>query len=113
MMRSLAVKQILAFLVVGLAVAGLVAIFAGQFTANEFGNFIFNQNQENLASRLSDYYRQHGSWEGVAEALPNVFDPHQGGDPSIQLVDLTGHVIAGRPVFPPGQPVSATDLAQG
>jgi len=112
-MKSLAVKLILAFLGLGLAVAGLVAIFAGQFTANAFGDFIFNQNQENLASRLSDYYRQHGSWEGVDDALPNMFDPRQGGDPNIQLVDMTGHVIAGRPVFPPGQPVSATDLAQG
>jgi signal transduction histidine kinase len=112
-MRSLTVKLILAFLGLGLAVSGLVALFAGQFTANEFGNFIFNQNQDNLVSRLADYYRLHGSWEGVGQAMDNVFDPRQGGDPAIQLVDLTGHVLAGRPTFPQGSVVSANDLAHG
>lgn len=111
--RSLAVKLILAFLGVGLAVSGLVAVFAGQFTANAFGAYIFNQNQENLASRLADYYRLHGDWEGVGEAMHNLFDPQQGGDPALQLVDGTGHILAGRPAFPPGQVVSANDLARG
>ncbi len=111
--RSLAVKLSLSFLGVGLAVAGLVAIFAGQFPAHQFGNFLFNQNQETLAARLCDYYNTHGSWQNVDDALPNIFDPRQGGDPDIQLVDTSGHVVAGRPTFPPQQTIPANDLAQG
>lgn len=112
-MRSLTVKLILAFLGLGLAVSGLVALFAGQFTANAFGSFLFSQNQANIAARLADYYQTNGSWDGVDQNMHSVFDPREGGDPAIQLVDTTGHILAGRPAFPYGQVVSANDLAAG
>ena len=112
-MRSLAVKLIVAFVVVGLTVAALVAIFAGQITANEFGDFLFNQNQQAIADQLGEYYRAHGSWEAVNETLPEIFDPRQGGDPDIILADATGRVVAGRPPFGPDRPLSQTELAQG
>ena len=112
-MRSLAVKLILAFLIVGLTVAALVAVFAGQITANEFGDFLFTQNQEAIAARLGEYYRAHGSWVGVKEALPELFDPRQGGTPDIILTDATGRVVAGGLPFGPNWSLPPAELAKG
>jgi signal transduction histidine kinase len=112
-MRPLAIKLIVAFVVVGLTVAALVAIFAGQITASEFGDFLFNLNQESITDQLGQYYQAHSSWEGVEEALPEIFDPRHGGDPDILLVDADGRVVAGRPPFGPDQTLSQTELAQG
>jgi methyl-accepting chemotaxis protein len=111
MRRSLAVKLILAFLVVGLTVAALVAVFAGQIAANEVGDLLFALNQETIASRLSEYYLAHSSWEGVDEASPDIFDPRRGGIPDLVLVDASGRVVAGRP--PLGLALSQTELTKG
>lgn len=112
-MRSLALKLILAFLMVGLTVAALVAVFAGQATANAFGDFLFNQNKAAIVARLSEYYRAHGNWHGVHEALPDVFNPLQGGDPDLSLADANGWVAAGRPPFNRAQPLPASEIEQG
>jgi signal transduction histidine kinase len=113
MRSSLAVKLILAFLGVGLTVAALVAVFAGEVTANEFGALLFAQNQEVIAAKLGDYYLAHGSWVGVNTALPEVFDPRRGGDPDLMLVNLTGQVVAGRPPFGSNAAITAEDLEHG
>lgn len=112
-MRSLALKLSLAFLMVGLTVAALVAVFAGEATINAFGDFLFSQNQETIVAQLSDYYGVQGSWAGVVEALPQVFDPRAGGDPDIRLVDSNGRVVAGRPVFDRTAPLTQAEIDQG
>lgn len=112
-MRSLALKLSLAFLMVGLTVAALVAVFAGEATVNAFGDFLFSQNQETIVAQLSDYYRAHSNWAGVYTALPDVFDPRQGGDPDIRLVDVMGRVVAGRPGFDRTAPLTEAEIAQG
>jgi signal transduction histidine kinase len=112
-MRSLALKLSLAFLMVGLTVAALVAVFAGEATLNAFGDFLFSQNREAIVAQLSNYYGVHGRWAGVREALPEVFDPRAGGDPDIRLVDVTGRVVAGRPGFDGTAPLTQAEIAQG
>ncbi len=113
MRSSLAVKLILSFLVVGLTVAALVAVYAGEATANEFGAFLFVQNQDAIAAKLGEYYQTHGSWEKVTEALPEIFDPRHGGYPDLMLVDADGKVVAGRPPFGPTNDITPTELADG
>lgn len=112
-MRSLALKLSLAFLMVGLTVAALVAVFAGEATLNAFGDFLFSQNKDAIVAQLSNYYRVHQSWAEVYLALPEVFDPRQGGDPDIRLVDAAGRVVVGRPGFDRTAPLTRAEIDQG
>jgi signal transduction histidine kinase len=112
-MRSLATKLILGFLIIGLSVSALVAVLAGQVTANEFGDFLFNQNQQALEAQLTDYYKTQGGWTDVDQALASLFDPEHGGDPRILLADVSGQVVAGRSPFGDPQTLTNAELAQG
>ncbi|HZD58569.1 MAG TPA: hypothetical protein VE136_17685, partial [Anaerolineales bacterium] len=79
MMHSLSSKLTLAFLLVGLTGAVLVAVFVRQRTRREFDQFISNQIQEALVSNLTAYYQRHGDWSGInsvflqgqGESFPN------------------------------------------
>lgn len=66
-MRSLAVKLTLAFLLVGLTGAGLVAVVLRHQTQAAFDQFILTRDQEVLVDNLVTYYRTYGSWDGFAE----------------------------------------------
>ncbi|MFW6097152.1 MAG: sensor histidine kinase [Chloroflexota bacterium] len=68
-MRSLTFKLIIAFLVVSLVGTVLLALVVRRMTESEFGSYVVAQEQEALAGRLADYYRQQGSWEGVTPLL--------------------------------------------
>jgi signal transduction histidine kinase len=65
-MRSLAFKLTLAFLIVGLAGAILVAVLVRQSTRVAFADFVLDQEQEALASGLEEFYQTYGTWEGLA-----------------------------------------------
>ena len=64
-MRSLTLKLTLAFLVVGLTGAFLVAAFVGRRTETAFDTFLVDRNQEIVLSLYADYYIEHGGWDGV------------------------------------------------
>ena len=66
-MRSLAVKLTLAFLLIGLTGAGLVAVVLRHQTQAAFDQFILTRDQQSLVENLVAYYRTYGSWEGFAE----------------------------------------------
>ncbi len=68
-MRSLAVKLTLAFLLVGLTVAGLVALFVGQATQRQFDQFVLDNYQVALLQELSRYYEAQGSWQDLAGVI--------------------------------------------
>jgi two-component system sensor histidine kinase BaeS len=72
MIRSLAVKLTLAFLLVGLTGSILVTVIVQQRTRTEFNNFIMNREQQNLAENLIYFYQVNGSWAGVADALTRI-----------------------------------------
>jgi two-component system sensor histidine kinase BaeS len=65
-MRSLAVKLTLAFLLVGLTGAGLVAVVLRHQTQVAFDQFILTRDQETLVENLVSYYQTYGSWDGFA-----------------------------------------------
>jgi signal transduction histidine kinase len=64
-MRSLAVKLTVAFLVVGLTGAMLVALLVRRYTQREFDRLILDQNQQALVTYLTRYYQINGNWQGV------------------------------------------------
>ena len=69
-MRTLAFKLTLAFLIVSLTGAILVAVLVHQSTRDAFDRFILDQGQTAMVSFLEEYYQAHNSWEGLAEYLP-------------------------------------------
>jgi signal transduction histidine kinase len=68
-MKSLTVKLTLAFLLVGLTGAVLVAAFLRYRLRRDFDRLILDQNQQALVSILTRYYRLNGSWTGVDGAF--------------------------------------------
>jgi two-component system sensor histidine kinase BaeS len=66
-MRSLAVKLTLAFLLVGLTGAGLVAGVLRYRTQAAFDQFILTREQQSLVDTLVAYYRTYGSWDGFTD----------------------------------------------
>lgn len=122
-MHSLALKLTLAFLVVSLSGIGVVAIFAGRATADEFGHFVVNQNRETLAAQLEDYYRTYRTWEGVdtlaspggnggaGMGMGPMHAQMMGG--GFAVADASGRVVAAGVGHRQGERLSAADLAQG
>jgi two-component system sensor histidine kinase BaeS len=109
-MRSLTVKLTLAFLVVGLTGAILVAVLVGIRTRSEFNRFLSEHDQAALVTALGGYYTDHGSWQGVGEMLAHT-PPLDFYSRRSVLVDANGRVILGNPNYPVGQsaPPSAVD----
>ena len=68
-MRSLAVKLTLAFLVVGLTGAILVAVFVRYRTQAAFDQFFIDRAQETMVENLQSYYQANGSWQGIEQAV--------------------------------------------
>ena len=73
-MRTLALKLTLAFLLVGLTGAMLVAVITRQHTRSAFDQFLLGREQEALAENLVLYYQANSSWEGVAGRLSALVD---------------------------------------
>jgi two-component system, OmpR family, sensor histidine kinase BaeS len=71
-MRTIAGKLTLAFLLVGLTGAVLVAIIVRQSTRAAFDQFLLNREQQTLVSFLYQYYQVNGDWEGVGTSLVGI-----------------------------------------
>ena len=69
MMRSLAFKLTLAFLLVGITGAALVAVLVGYRTRSEFDRFVNNRDETLLVEFLEGYYVENGGWEGVGRTF--------------------------------------------
>lgn len=65
MNRSLGLKLLFAFVVVGLASTVVLAVLAARATRGEFAQFMFSLRQGGLADELTAYYEQHQTWEGL------------------------------------------------
>jgi len=64
-MRSLAFKLSLAFLLVGLIGAILMAFFTWQNTQRRFDQFVADRDRFSSENMLAQYYQANGSWDGV------------------------------------------------
>ena len=59
--RSLTLKLTLAFLLVGLTGAILIAVFVGRRTQDEFVRFIVDQRRTDVVGVLQQYYQERGT----------------------------------------------------
>jgi len=134
-MRSLSIKLVMAFLVVSLVGTLLVGVYVATMTTNRFGEFVMNQYLEQLATRLGEYYRAQGGWQGVAEAVPITPPTTDGGGRpppdgpkdqpgqipgaagerpgSIALVDQHGQVLIAGLGYRVGEQVPPDDIEAG
>ncbi len=104
-LNSLVIKLTLAFLLVGLIGAFLVALFVNQHTQSQFNQLILDQNQQNLVNNLTTYYQTNNSWEGVETVFRPSFDnlppnPETSGPLDVRrtqftLVSADGELIFG------------------
>jgi two-component system sensor histidine kinase BaeS len=114
MMRSITLKLIAAFLAIGLVSILVVVLVARWNTSQEFEKFVSSRNETEFVTRLTDYYRTNGSWDGVSEAIT------QGGhgipnsplkDIKFILADEKGIILVGKPPdLKPGDPAPPKDL---
>jgi two-component system sensor histidine kinase BaeS len=122
-LNSLVVKLTLAFLLVGLIGAFLVALFVNQHTQNQFNQLILDQNQQNLINNLIAYYQTNNSWEGVETVFRPSFvnpppNPETSGPLDVRrnqftLVNTDGTVIFGNFRGSSGDKISASNFERG
>lgn len=94
MMRSLAVKFTLAFLLVGLTGAVLVAVLVGVRTRTAFDQFVTEQSESTLADFLETFYAQRQSWDELERFIENRrFDVPR----DVTVVDLNGRIQFSNP----------------
>ncbi len=102
-MRSLSFKLTLAFLVVGIAGAALVALLVGIRTRVEFNSFVDSQSHVDMTSALADYYEENGSWDNLYEFIrrDSAFRFH---DARLIVLDNNNVVLYGLGPEQDGQP---------
>lgn len=118
-MNSIVTRLTLAFLLVGLAGALLVALLVRQATRTELGVLVQNQNKEALIAALSEYYQDNGGWAGLSPELLRRYAPgaQPGGAPSeghrglFQVADRQGRLLIGVDPDRQGQTANRRDLA--
>jgi signal transduction histidine kinase len=125
---GLVAKVLLAFGLVVLAALLAFSFLANQTAAREVRGFMFRGGMTDnalLAEVLADYFRVHGSWEGVGPLLsdPTPWHRMMGGMgpqppgmtggmlPDVSLSDTEGRVIAG--AQPRGRVMPSSDLSVG
>jgi len=121
-MRSLSVKLTLAFLLVGLIGAVLVAFLIRRTTRREFDRLVVDQNQQALVDSLTRHYLTTGSWDGVetafrpGERIPLTEHQETPWDSRRNLfviADSDGRVVFGGSPRYTGQQLSSANLKKG
>lgn len=94
-MRSLTLKLTLAFLIVGLAGAVLVAAFVVPLARRQFSTFVVDRYQSEIVAETADYYATYGSWDGLQGSLRRRRGPRGGpmNVPPIALYDTAGKLV--------------------
>jgi two-component system, OmpR family, sensor histidine kinase BaeS len=111
-MRSLTVKLTLAFLLVGVIGALLVAAIVGQTTRSAFDRFLSDRDQTVLVDALGRYYAGQGSWNGVGAMLDNT-QPLNFYSRSTAVTDANGVVVFGHGPYAVGQRAPADTFEAG
>jgi len=101
-MRSLTLKLMLAFLLVGVIGVALVALLAGLRTRSEFDRFLSTRDQAVLIDALEQYYAAHGNWEGTSAMIAST-PPLDFYRRNVALVDANAVVVLGNFGYAPGQ----------
>lgn len=73
--KSLLWKLTLAFLLVAIITAALVAIFIRITSVDRLSRLILDQQRSDLHTALASYYAENGSWEGISENWQQITRP--------------------------------------
>jgi signal transduction histidine kinase len=113
---KLAQKLTLAFLLVSLVATGLAVASVGVTTSIGFNSFIVDQREAAFLALAKSYYQEHGTWQGLDEALrengllpPDAKPGSKSPDPQpFALVDINREVI-----IPSGDYQAGTKIQKG
>ena len=117
-MRSLSTKLTIAFFLVSVVGAALVALLVQAWTHTAFDRFVGDREQELLIGRLEDYYQSYGTWEGFITRFRNDITPADRTNPRRRaprytLVGTDQKVIFSDLTEKPGQTISPGALNNG
>ena len=120
-MKSLSLKLTLAFLIVSLTVAGLAALFTWQATAREFETLVVDRIRDEFIEKVTSYYQDHGSWQGIAQEFPLRRPQNQPPNPNqpkpapiiFALANQNGEIVVPAGEYRPREIVDAEILALG
>ncbi len=73
MPKSLVWKLTLAFMLVAILTAGLVAVFIRLTSADRLAQLVVEQQRSSLQAELSAYYAANGSWNGLDQKWAQIF----------------------------------------
>ena len=112
-MNSLATRIALAIVIVVLVIVALISLSIARTTDRAFRGYLLRTLQpqtEELRIILSDYYRTHGSWEGVHDALRAYLRSRNRQIPAsrrpiLVITNEEGIVVVGTAGIRPGRPL--------
>jgi two-component system sensor histidine kinase BaeS len=117
MTRSITFKLSLAFIGISVISTALVVLFTRWRSGEEFRSFIIDQNRPGLITAFSEYYREHGSWNGIANAnlptQPPPPNPHSFEQGPFTLVDDNGQIVLAGEGYQVGQNIAPADFSRG
>src|SRR5512142_1526326 len=109
MSRSITLRLILAFLLVGITVVALASGITYWLTVREFTQLTYDQARDRQVADMTYYYETNGSWDGVLayyqrrSSVHTPFNPGPNGPPgpggpdaqrlSFALLDQNGRVL--------------------
>ena len=112
--RSLTLKLTLAFLLVGLTGAILIAVFVSRRTQDEFVRFIVDQRRAAIVDTLQQYYQENGTWQGVEGVFLKDSEPDFRRPPFREIVaDQEGKILWSRRREHIGTQLSPSELQRG
>lgn len=126
-MNRLWVRLVLAFALVVLVAVGVIAILSALTASQEFSRYLTYGDAwptQEMVDQLAEFYRAHGSWEGVAAVLrgdpggpvppePWIGTRHDRGPGMFDtiLADAAGLVVYDRTGGQPGRVLTADEAA--
>ena len=130
MSRSITLRLILAFLLVGITVVALASGITYWLTVRQFVQLAYDQTRDRFVADMTFYYETHGSWDGVLDyyqqrnAVHTPFNPGPDGPPgpggqaapqrpSFALADQNGRVLIPAGDYTVNGTVSQAALEQG
>lgn len=130
MSRSITLRLILAFLLVGITVVALASGITYWLTVREFTQLTYDQARDRFVADMTFYYETNRSWDGVLayyqqrNSVRTPFNPGPDGPPgpggqpqpqrpSFALADQNGRVLIPAGDYTANSTVTAAALAQG
>ncbi|HWQ45431.1 MAG TPA: ATP-binding protein [Longilinea sp.] len=109
MNKSIVFKLVLAFFLVSIIGAALAAVFGAWTTTREFDRMVNNREQENFIAEVTQYYIDHGTWEGIQAHMDSVIQ----GPMPFGLATTDGFVLISAGQNPPGTRVDGQIINSG